>query len=344
MNDNFLKLKEKISENLAFMPLESDYISGEIQMKKGLEIPLSKFSLKNISEENVDIDIISVIRHMHIVSFLFRELVFVNDYDDILLKISKSNDDLLKLKIKNIDNFQNTEEKIAFLYSYAVFYPEFDVFNELGIQLLHYAKESDDEDYFYSLAYDSFLKSIQINRNSCAFYFKSYLEREFGRYEMALESAKTSKTLNSENEEIQDIEEIIENLEYLSRLQKALVLISEKDRENAKKLFFELEKFNEKTEDYYYLARDIYLNHDDLELAKILKEAIEKYPKEYELYNSYAVCLYNLAQVKEAISCLETAVRLNPKDKTALYNLSEMYKKTGRIEIANEIKEHLKLV
>ena len=76
---------------------------------------------------------------------------------------------------------------------------------------------------------------------------------------------------------------------------------------------------------------------DNIKLAKkIYREAINKYEKNTELYNSYIALLLNIEDFNLALNLLEKCIRINPENYQTLSNFGIFYFKTQNYKKAQE--------
>jgi predicted O-linked N-acetylglucosamine transferase (SPINDLY family) len=80
---------------------------------------------------------------------------------------------------------------------------------------------------------------------------------------------------------------------------------------------------------YRVLLRQFYFSNRHEEGAVWAERATAKHPRDVELWNLRGIILRRLARYDEALKALETAVRLNPKDRSALVNKGNIHNDRG---------------
>lgn len=86
----------------------------------------------------------------------------------------------------------------------------------------------------------------------------------------------------------------------------------------------------------YYKAALLRLEDKPAEALRLLEQIEARYPRDRLILNQMGKCYLSLGRHSEACAVFERVLAIDPDDITALYFVSEGYKKTGNTKLANE--------
>ncbi len=336
---NFLKDLQDIESRFVFYELDQDRELGILNLKKGLQLPLSKSGIDKIDSDKIDLNVkVTFFNMAHIIAYdptskiakmyvnFFRD---IHDLDENILKGVFSDCNLSLL------------DNLVALYGYAISTEDIYFYNLLGKALIDNHLETASAELLDDCV-EIFGKSNEILENSNAYYYLSFVESEREDYIKAYEYARKALEHNPEPKVKETLEKGMQLIKDRSDVQQAGKLLHENNFDLSLEILEETTAVSDEMwEKHLYLGENYAARGDMSKAISSLKRAIELNPSNPEIYSSLGLVSVMVGDYLKAKEFFETGIKLEPLNTDLLKNLALLYMRISRQTLAIDIMENV---
>ncbi len=336
---NFILKLKSVSDKFMFYEIEDSVNIGIVNLERGFNIPLSVSSIKNITEGNIDINMVSTILNVSYVVALDRESKLSAVYSDLLDTIHEKDDAVLKKIVSEAD--MESDDVLASIYGFALATGDIYFYNLLGRALLNRFVNSEDKSILED-AEIAFQGAIDIYDDAEAYYYLSFIASEKEEFQLAYDYARKSLDNNPPDSIKEALEDGLDIIRDKSDIEKAGVLIHLTEFEDALKI---LEDCSEKSDDVW--QKHMYLGEVYAVLTEMpksinhFKKALELNPSNTDIYSSLGLVSVMVGDYLKAKEIFEAGIKLEPLNTDLLKNLALLYMRISKQELAHDIMENV---
>ncbi len=336
---NFISKLKSISDQFVFFEIKEEISLGIISLSQGFIVPLSTSSIDKVREENIDLNLISLLLNMSYVICMDQTSSLSQTYIALFHRLYESDDEVVKSILKDVD-FES-HETLAYINGIAISTGDIYFYNLLGRALLNQYINSEDVDMLGD-ALEAFDASLEIYDDAEAYYYLSFIMSEKEEYQAAYDCAKKALENNPPDSIKEALEDGMDIIRDRSDIERAGMLLHQNEFEEAKTL---LEECSSQTDDLWekhlYLGEVYAVENSMPQSISHFKKALELNPSNPEIYSSLGLVSVMVGDYLKAKEIFEAGIKLEPLNTDLLKNLALLYMRISKQELAHDIMENV---